>query len=201
VHEVPTTIQVGLLEFARRPTVVQSPTSNHALTIDALSRVPRTSGGTAVGVSLLTAINELRHVHRVAGKLPPGAIVLISDGASNVGISPLDVARQARARHIPVYTISVGTSNGTIPIRHGSQTVTTPVPVSRAQLVQIATLSGGKAFTASDTAGVRTAYERLAGRLGKKTVKQEITTSFAGIALGLLVLGGVLTLRWFGRLV
>ena len=36
----------------------------------------------------------------MAGKLPPGAIVLISDGASNVGISPLDVARQARAQHV-----------------------------------------------------------------------------------------------------
>jgi Ca-activated chloride channel family protein len=137
----------------------------------------------------------------VAGKLPPGAIVLISDGASNVGISPLDVARQARAQHIPVYTISVGTPRGTIPITHGSRTVSTPVPVSGEQLAQIARLSGGKAFTAADTAGVRAAYERLAGRLGTKKVKQEITASFAGIALGLLVLGGALTLRWFGRLV
>jgi Ca-activated chloride channel family protein len=201
VADVPSAVQVGLLEFARTPTVVQSPTGNHQLVKDALSRVPRTSGGTAVGVALQTAINELRHIRRVAGKLPPGAVVLISDGASNVGISPLDVARQARAQHIPVYTISVGTPRGTIPITHGSRTVSTPVPVSGEQLAQIARLSGGKAFTAADTAGVRAAYERLAGRLGTKKVKQEITASFAGIALGLLVLGGALTLRWFGRLV
>lgn len=198
VAQVPSTVQVGLLEFARTPTVVQSPTGNHALTTDALSRLPRTSGGTAVGVALTTAINELKGVPRVAGKLPPGAIVLISDGASNVGISPLDVARQARADHIPVYTISVGTPSATIAGAHGSRA---PVPVDRGQLAQIASLSGGKAFAASDTAGVSAAYQGLAARLGKKHVKQEITTSFAGIALALLVLGSVLTLRWFGRLV
>ncbi len=201
VSEVPSTVQVGLLEFARTPTVLQSPTTNHAATQTALQRVPRTSGGTAVGVALTTAIHELQSLPKVGGKLPPGSIVLISDGASNVGVSPLDVARQARARHIPVYTISVGTPSGTIAITRGSRTSTVPVPVSRAQLVQIASLSGGQAFTASDTAGVRVAYQRLAARLGTKHVKEEITTSFAGLALALLVLGSVLTLRWFGRLV
>ncbi|HTX33106.1 MAG TPA: VWA domain-containing protein [Solirubrobacteraceae bacterium] len=201
VNQVPSAVQVGLLEFARRPSVLQSPTTNHSLTITALSTLPRTSGGTAVGVALTTAMNEITSVPRVAGKHPPGSIVLISDGASNVGVSPLAVARQARAAHIPVYTVSVGTPNGTIVIRHGSSSTTAPVPVSREQLAQIATLSGGKAFTASDSAGVKAAYERLAARLGKKRVLEEITTSFVGIGLALLALGSVLTLWWFGRLV
>jgi Ca-activated chloride channel homolog len=201
VNQVPSAVQVGLLEFARRSTVLQSPTTNHALTIAALSTVPRTSGGTAVGVALTTAMNEIKSVPRVAGKRPPGAIVLISDGASNVGESPLAVARQARAEHIPVYTVSVGTPNGTIVIRQGSRSTTAPVPVSREQLSQIASLSGGKAFTASDSAGVKAAYERLAARLGKKHVEEEITTSFVGIGLALLALGSVMTLWWFGRLV
>ena len=201
VNEVPSTVQVGLLEFARRPTVLQSPTTNHALTTTALSTLPRTSGGTAVGVALNTAIGEIRSVPRVAGKHPPGAIVLISDGTSNVGLSPLQVARQARAEHIPIYTISVGTPRGTIVIRQGSRSITAPVPVSRQQLAQIASLAGGKTFTASDTAGLSAAYERLAARLGKKHVREEITTSFAGIGLVLLALGSLMTLWWFGRLV
>ena len=45
------------------------------------------------------------------------------------------------------------------------------------------------------------AYAHLAARLGHKQVKQEITASFAGGALVLLLLGGALSLRWFGRLV
>ena len=197
--DVPGTVQVGLLEFARTPTVLQSPTTNHSLTERALSRIPETSGGTAVGVALETALRELRNLPRVSGKLPPGAIVLISDGASNVGPSPLGVARQAASEHIPVYTISVGTPSGTIAGNRGAKSV--PVPVEREQLGQIARLSGGRAFTASDDAGLSAAYQRLAARLGTKHVKQEITTSFAGLALALLALGSVLTLRWFGRLI
>lgn len=198
---VPSAIEVGLLEFSRTPTVLQSPTSDHALTRAALARPVRTSGGTAVGVAIATAINELRSVPRVAGKRPPGAIVLISDGASNVGPDPVIAAREAAADHIPIYTISVGTANGTIPITRGGKTVTVPVPVSREQLAEIATASHGRAFQASDTAGVSDAYRRLAARLGHKQVKQEITAGFAGGGLVLLLLGSAMSLFWFGRLV
>ena len=198
---VPNTVQVGLLAFARTPTVLQSPTTNHQLTATALGQLPATKGGTAVGVALQTALNQLAKVPKVAGKRPPGAIVLISDGASNVGTGPVAVARQAAQQHIPIFTVSIGTSNGTIQIKHGSRTVTTPVPVSGEQLAQIAAASKGQAFKASDAAGVNKAYAHLAANLGHKKVKQEITTSFAGAALALLILGGVLSLRWFGRLV
>jgi Ca-activated chloride channel family protein len=198
---VPSTVQVGLLAFARTPTVLQSPTTNHALAAAALGQMPQTRGGTAVGEALQTALHELAAVPRVGGKRPPGAIVLISDGASNVGIGPLTVARQAAAQHIPIFTISVGTPSGTIPVKRASRTVTTPVPVSGEQLAQIAAASGGRTFKASDAAGVNAAYAHLAAHLGQKQVKQEITTSFAGAALLLLLLGSALTLRWFGRLV
>lgn len=200
VGGVPSTIQVGAIEFARTPVLLQSPTSNHASTKAALAQLPRTSGGTAVGVAIQTAIHEIEGAPRVAGKHPPGAIVLISDGASNVGISPLTVARESRAQRIPIYTISVGTPNGTIPGRQGSRTVTVPVPVSRQQLAQIASISGGRAFTASDAAGVSAAYAHLVARLGHKQVKQEITAGVAGGGLVLLLLGGALSLLWFGRL-
>jgi Ca-activated chloride channel family protein len=198
---VSSSVQVGALEFARTPTVLQSPTTDHGLTVAALARLVHTSGGTAVGLAIQVAIHELESVPRVGGKRPPSAIVLISDGASNVGIDPLIAAREARAQHIPIYTISVGTPNGTIPITRGSQTVMTPVPVSRQQLAQIAQVSGGRAFSVSDAAGVSATYGRLASRLGHKSVKQEITASFAGAGLVLLLVGGALSLRWFGRLI
>ena len=201
LSEVPSAVQVGLVEFTWSPTVLQSPTGDHALTKAALAQVPRTSGGTAVGEAILTGARELRSVPRIGGKLPPGAIVLISDGASNVGVSPLTVARQAAAWHIPIYTVSVGTPSGTIQVRRGSQTTTAPVPVDRGELAEIARLSGGRAFTAADAAGVSAAYGHLAARLGTKRVSEEITATFAGLGLALLLVGSALTLRWFGRLV
>jgi Ca-activated chloride channel family protein len=200
IADVPGTVQVGLLEFARRPTVLQSPTGDHALTRSALAQQVHTSGGTAVGVAITAAINELRSVPKVAGKRPPGAIVLISDGASNVGVSPLVIARQAASLHIPIYTISIGTANGTIAITRGHRTTITPVPVERDQLSEIARLAGGRAFRAADAAGVSAAYRNLEAKLGRRTVKQEITAGFAGVGLALLLVGSVLSLRWFGRL-
>ena len=58
-----------------------------------------------------------------------------------------------------------------------------------------------KAFTAADPSRLNAVYARLAAQLGHKHVKQEITASFAGGGLVLLLLGSVMSLRWFGRLV
>jgi Ca-activated chloride channel homolog len=198
---VPGSVQVGLLAFARTPTVLQSPTSDHVLTQAAVGRLPKFSGGTAVGDAILTATHELKTIPKVGGKLPPGAIVLISDGASNYGSDVIAAAREAASLHIPIYTVALGTYRGTIPITKGGTTVTVLVPPSPQELAQIATVSGGKAFTASDTAGLRAVYAHLEAKLGHKTVKQQITASFAGVGLALLLVGSVLTLRWFGRLI
>ncbi len=200
VSRVPSADQVGLLEFAKTPVVLQSPTTNHALVLTALGQL-RSSGGTAMGEAILTALRELKSLPPVGGKRPPGAIVLISDGASNVGSDPLAAARQAAAQHVPIYTVALGTPNGTVQIKRGATTVTVYVPPSPQELAQVAHLSGGRAFTAADTAGLSAVYEHLAAQLGHKHVKHEITASFAGGGLVLLLLGSVLSLRWFGRLI
>jgi Ca-activated chloride channel homolog len=200
IATLPSAVEVGLVEFAKTPIVLQSPTTNHALTRTALGQL-HTSGGTAIGDAILTALREIRSLPLVDGKRPPGAILLISDGAANVGSDPIAAAREAASLHIPIYTIALGTYKGTIPITRGGTTVTVYVPPSPQELAQIATASGGKAFTASDTAGLRTVYAHLAAKLGHKTVKQQITSSFAGVGLVLLLVGSVLTLRWFGRLI
>ncbi|HWF75224.1 MAG TPA: VWA domain-containing protein [Solirubrobacteraceae bacterium] len=198
--KVPSTVQVGLIEFARTPTLLQSPTTDHALTANAFTQL-KTSGGTAVGVTIETAMNELKNLPPIHGKRPPGAIVLISDGASNVGVDPIAAARQARAAHIPIYTVAVGTPSGVIQFKRGKRTVVAPVPVSPQQLGQIAQASGGRAFTASNSAGLSAVYSHLAAQLGRKHVNHEITASFAGGGLVLLLLASAMSLHWFGRLV
>lgn len=198
--KVPSTVQVGLMEFARTPTVLQSPTTDHAVTAGAFTQL-KTSGGTAVGVAIDTAVSELRSLPLIHGKRVPGAIVMISDGASNVGVSPLTSARQAKADHIPIYTVVVGTPHGTITFKRGSRTVTAAVPVDPTQLEQIAALSGGRNFRASNASGLSAVYEHLAAALGRHHVKRQITATVAGVGLVLLVVGSLLSLRWLGRLV
>jgi Ca-activated chloride channel family protein len=201
VSRVPGGVQVGLLEFARRPVLLQSPTTNHALTQGAIAGLHPSGGGTAVGEALTTALHVLTTLPRREGKRPPGAIVLLSDGSSNVGPGPVAVARQAKADHIPVYTISLGTAHGTIPVTKHGQTVSAPVPVSSQELAEIAQSSGGRTYTAADSTKASAVYAHLAVALGHKKVKRQITADVAGGGLVLLLVGGAMTLMWFGRIV
>ncbi len=201
VRGLPSSALVGQVEFARRPILLQSPTTDHSLTLAAIAQLRPGGGGTAIGDAIVTALDALKKLSAKGGKRPPSAIVLLSDGTSNVGTSPLVVARRAKAQHIPIYTIALGTASGTIPVKHGSQTVNTPVPVSPQQLAQIASSSAGRAYTAVDSANASAVYAHLATQLGHKNVKREITAGFAGGGLVLLLIGSLLSLRWFGRLV
>jgi Ca-activated chloride channel homolog len=201
ISELPGGAQVGLLEFARRPVLLQSPTTNHALAQGAIAGLRPGGGGTAIGEAITTALHTLATLPRKGGKRPPGAIVLLSDGASNVGPAPLAAARQAEADHVPIYTISLGTAHGTIPLKRNGQTTTAPVPVSSQELAQIAQASGGRAYTAADSAKASAIYQHLAVELGHKKVKREMTADVAGGGLVLVLVGGALTLMWFGRIV
>ncbi|MFL5860633.1 MAG: VWA domain-containing protein [Solirubrobacteraceae bacterium] len=201
VSRMPDSAQVGLIEFARRPVVLQSPTTDHTLTKAAIAGLRPGGGGTAIGEAINSALHVLTTLPRKDGKRPPAAIVLLSDGSSNVGPGPLEAARQAKADHVPIYTISLGTARGTIAIKKGHRSVSAPVPVSSQELVQIAQASGGKAYTAADSAKASAIYSHLAVQLGHKNVKRELTADVAGGGLVLLLAGGALTLLWFGRLI
>jgi Ca-activated chloride channel family protein len=196
---VPSGVQVGLLEFARKPILLQSPSADHSLTEAALAQL-RSSGGTAVGDAIVTALRTLQRLPAQGGKRPPAAILLLSDGASNVGSDPLAAARQAAAQHIPIYTVELGTPHGTIKVKRGSATVSVGVPPSPQQLAQVAKLSNGQAFTAGDAARLNAVYTRLGRQLSHKQAKHEMTASFAGGGLVLLLLGSAVSLYWFGRL-
>jgi Ca-activated chloride channel family protein len=196
VSDVPSAVRVGLMTFNARPLVLQSPTTNHADVRSGLTGL-RAGGHTAIGDAINRAVRVLSQLRAAGAKRVPSAIVLLSDGTSTQGADPLTAARQAAAQHIPIYTIALGTQHGTI--KAANKTV--PVPLSGQQLAQIASLSGGRAYTVGDAGKLSAVYAHLAAQFGHKKVRREITQSFAGLGLGLVLIGGVLSLGWFGRLV
>jgi Ca-activated chloride channel homolog len=200
VRSVPSNARVGLLQFNEKATILQSPTSDHSLVRSALSGL-HAGGHTAIGDGINTALRMLSSLPSQGGKRPPAAIVLLSDGFSTNGADPLAAARQARSQHVPVYTVVIGTQRGTIKVPSRSGTKSQAVPAEPGQLEQIAKASGGQAFTASDAGRLNAVYAHLAAQLGHKHVKREVTASFAGGGLVLLLLGGVASLIWFRRLV
>jgi Ca-activated chloride channel family protein len=104
------------------------------------------------------------------------------------------VAEEAARQGVPVYTVALGTPEGTLP--DGK-----PVPPDTASLQAIAQTSGGEAFTAQDASGLSAVYERLGSQVAMRDEPREITGAFAGGAMALLLLGGGLSLRWFRRLI
>ncbi|HJS92910.1 MAG TPA: VWA domain-containing protein [Solirubrobacteraceae bacterium] len=197
---VPDSVRVGLVEFNSKVTVLQSPTTDHSLVRSALGQL-KVTGGTAIGDAIRTSLRLATSAKRPGVKQPPAAIVLLSDGSNDVGSDPLAAARQAASAHIPIYTVVVGTQGGRVVVKRAGRTVTVPVPPDPQQLAEIARLSHGQTFTATNAKGLNTVYKRLGSQLGHKKVKHEITASFAGGGLVLLLLGSVGSLAWFGRLI
>lgn len=200
LDRLPDSVRVGLVEFNTKAALLQSPTTDRGLVKSALAQL-RVTGGTAIGDAIQTSLKALENVPRQNGKQPPSAIVLLSDGATDAGSDPITAAQQAAAKHIPIYTVELGTPGGTVKEKRGNKTVTVPVPPNPQQLREIARIAHGESFTVADAKKLDTVYQRLGAELGHKKVKHEVTAGFAGGGLLLLLLGSVGSLAWFGRLV
>jgi Ca-activated chloride channel homolog len=198
LDRVPSRVDVGLMAFKKSPTIVRAPSTDRQAVRSDLSQL-QAGGGTAIGTALQSTLRILTGMP--PAKRPPSAIVLLSDGTSDAGIDQLTEARQSGRLHIPIYTVALGTPNGTITVHTARGTAVHAAPPSPQALAQIAQAAGGQAFTAQSSGDLSAVYDHLGTQLGHKTVNQEITASFAGVGLVLLLVGGALSLLWLRRLV
>ena len=195
VDDVPDQIRLGLVSFDQAANLLASPSRDHdgvGAAIDGL----RTGPGTATGDALQEAIDAIRRDAADQPNRPPAAIVLLSDGKTTSGSDPLEAAREARQAGIPIYAVALGTDEGFITL--GLETI--PVPPDRETLRRIAEISRGRYFDAPDADQLSGIYDELGSRLGTETERREVTAAFAAGGLLLLVTGGVMSLRWNGRL-
>jgi Ca-activated chloride channel family protein len=204
IASVPKQVNVGVMAFNQTPRVLQNPTRDRTAVSAAISHLT-VHGGTAAGEAIATATQVLNRAPGVGTKRPPAAIVLLSDGASTSGRDPVAAAQEARKLKIPIYTVALGTPQGTIrtklPQSQGGGFTTTRVPPDPRTLEQIARASGGQAFTAESASGLKAVYERLGSQLGKKKEKRQVTSAVAGGGLLLLLGGAAMSLGLFGRIV
>jgi Ca-activated chloride channel family protein len=203
VAKVPKTVNVGVMALSSKPRVLQSPTRDR-LAINAALDQLTARGGTGTGEAIQAATKILRTQPGVNGKRPPSAIVLISDGAATGSVDPVVAAQAARKLRIPIYTVALGTAQGTITVpRPGDAggTETRAVPPDPKSLAEVAKASGGKTYAAANASKLSDVYKSLGSLLGTKNEKRQITAGFAGGALVLLLLGAAMSLRWFGRLI
>jgi Ca-activated chloride channel family protein len=201
LDQVPGRVNVGVLAFNQSPRVLQSPSRDRRAVHAAIDGLTP-SGGTATGEAIAAATRSVRDRDADLATQPPAAIVLLSDGASTSGVDPLAAAREARRLEVPIYTVAVGTEDGTITVpRRGGGTEVRPVPPDPDSLAEIARASGGESFTAETADGLEQVYEDLGSQLGHEDEQRPLTSAFAGGALVLLLAGIGMSLRWFARLI
>ena len=205
---LPDDLLVGLVTFSGREQVLSPPTADHAVVSDALGSL-QAGGGTAMGDGLLraTEISQLgvgRGNEADArgsggnGQGVPAAVVLLSDGANTDGETrPEEAAERARSLGVPVFTVALGTEEGTVEGPGGQEV---PVPPDEETLRRIAEETGGESFASASEADLVSVYRDLGSSLGFVEEEREVTAAFAGAGAALILAGGVLSTLWFGRL-
>lgn len=229
LKKVPDRLQVGLIAFAGDPAVAAPPTTDHDLVREALGTLQwyPSFGGTAIGDALAEAVRigqeavgggngNLASATTAPAQSTHGlvSILFLSDGAQTRGqLLPLEGADRARDAGIPVYTVALGTPNGTLQFGSGGLQRPpqgfpngfgfgrrVPVPPDPETLRAIANRTHGQFFAAKDAGSLNEAYAKLGSRLGRKPGKTEVTYGFLAAAAGLLIAAGLLSAAWSPRL-
>lgn len=155
--------RIGLVAYSGEAYTACPPTLDYSILknqIDQLDKITL-QDGTAIGTGLGTAVTRLRN-----DSLPSKVIVLLTDGSNNAGdIDPSTAAELAKAKNIRVYTIGVGT-NGEAPTPvsitpFGIHYEKMPVEIDEETLKNIADITGGKYFRATDNEGLKSIYQEI----------------------------------------
>jgi len=222
LDSVPGQLNVGLVVFAGEAQVATPPTKDHELVESAVNEIDGflIFGGTAIGDALETAVElgkqatdervpgeeisgevdlgPTRHFAQAVGcgDESPASILFLSDGAQTRGIlQPFEGAALAQQACIPVFTIALGTPEGTIdrgafgnPFgRDPGSGNDIPVPPDPETLRQIAESTGGEFSEARDAGALERAYSKLSSQLGREPGQSEVTFLFIALAGVLLV--------------
>lgn len=163
--------RIGLVAYEGEAYTACPSTLDYEILKEQISRLQpgMLESGTAIGVGLGTAVTRLRN-----DSLPSKVIILLTDGVNNVGdITPEMAAELARAKKIRVYTIGVGTlgmAPSPVFTPFGIEYENMPVEIDELTLNQIATITGGKYFRATNEESLRTIYKEIE-KLEKRKMK------------------------------
>jgi Ca-activated chloride channel family protein len=214
VHRIGAGDRVGLVVFGETAFTQCPLTSDGRLLGEALGRVRAGMAGeaTALGDALTLAVKRFPPAPphgRVEGPSEGRLVVLLSDGRSNAGAVPPDIAVSvAAARGVRVHSVGIG-SQGEAPMapREGSGARGLRFErhdLDREMLTRIAQETGGLFFHAQRSSELEAVYaeidalERTSRAPRRRRHPQPRPDPLLALA-GLLLLGEVATLRGFAR--
>jgi Ca-activated chloride channel family protein len=206
VEDLPKGFRVGVVSFSDQADVVVPPTADRDEALRGLSALQADNGtalGDAIARSVDLGVTNLDEQLAAAKESDTPVVVLVlSDGANTTGdYEPLEAAQKAVDAKVPVYTVALGTDEGTVegPDGYGG-TRTIRVPPDPATLSQVADQTGGKFFEAADQDALQSVYDEIGSQVGVDEEQRELTVVFTAAGAVLLLLGAALSTLWFGRI-
>jgi Ca-activated chloride channel homolog len=149
------------------------------------------------------------------GSYAPEIVVLLTDGANTRGITPVDAAKVAAARGVRVYPIGFGTTEPAAMVctadqlggssfenfgpgggGFGGPTRGSFLSADVPTLQQVATITGGTYFSASNAGQLQNVLGDLPQHIQVQQRNVEISVALAGLAAVLVLLGAAAAVRW-----
>ena len=165
-----TSDRIGVVLFSSRAYTMAPLTTDHEWLAKQLerARIGMITDGTAIGDALGVALTRLDQPDKEDhGKRKGAFIVLLTDGANNTGaLQPMQSAKLARARGIPIYTIGAG-KDGVVPFPvfdENNRKIGYRMEASDLDedaLRDIAEATGGHFFRAADTDTIESAFKAI----------------------------------------
>jgi Ca-activated chloride channel family protein len=214
VGNQPASVLIGVVAFSDGGISVQAPTADREETLATIERlVPRR--GTSVGNGILVSLNTIAvdagdapilSANNLTAPQAPAAppqgwytsavIVLLSDGENNEDPDPMLAADLAADLGVRIYTVGIGSAAGALLDIEG---FTVHSQLNEPMLQEISNITGGEYYNAGNEEELRRIYNDLEPKLSIKPEEMEVTSIFAGFAILVFLVGGALSLLWFGR--
>lgn len=155
--------RIGLVVFAGEAFTQAPLTLDHRVVTTLIEEleVGVIEDGTAIGMGLATAVKRLGD-----SSTESKVIVLLTDGRNNRGsIDPATAAQLAQALGVRIYAVGAGTrGSAPVPVNDplfGRRTVSMQVDIDDDALEEMASLTGGRYFRATDRESLERVYEEI----------------------------------------
>nr|WP_299071986.1 VWA domain-containing protein [uncultured Allomuricauda sp.] len=191
--------RIGLVGYAAESYTKTPITSDKSIVLAALREITygELEDGTAIGMGLATSVNRLKESKAISK-----VIILLTDGVNNSGfIEPKTAADLAAEFGIKTYTIGLGTNgNALSPVAYNTDGTyrygMRQVEIDENLLKEIATVTGGKYFRATNNESLEEIYDEI-NKLEKTEIEEFKYYKYEEKFRPLILLAGaLLLLEW-----
>jgi Ca-activated chloride channel family protein len=184
-----TSDRIGLVVFSAESFTQCPLTTDYTVLKNLLRQVKNgmIADGTAIGLAIANGVNRLKD-----SKAKSKVMILLTDGVNNRGnIAPITAARIAATYGIRIYTVGVGAQGeAPYPVQtpFGIRRQLIPVDLDEKALTQIAEMTGGNYYRATDNRTLKAIYKEI-DQLEKTKIEVTAYKRYSDLFSGWLLAG------------